>query len=76
MKHEIGRITKGNIKFIEYGSVDNIHVDKYYLQCGIAGILADEQELKDICTLLNYYFNIEEFTKCKIQIEGEDVAIS
>jgi hypothetical protein len=72
MRNETGRVIKDNITLIEYAEPSG---SRYFLQCGIAGIFASEEELKSIVDVLNYYYNIEDFAKCKVQIEGEYVAI-
>ena len=39
------------------------------------GTFASAQELKDIYTILHYYLNIEDLSKCKIKIGDEYVDI-
>lgn len=72
MRKETGRVIKDNITLIEY---EEPNENRYFLQCGIAGVFASEKELKSIVDVLNYFYNIEAFAKCKVQIEGEYVAI-
>jgi hypothetical protein len=72
MMHESGRVIKDNVTLIEY---DEPLGNRFFLQSGVVGIFASEEELKSIRDVLNYYYNIEEFAKCKVKIEGEYVAI-
>lgn len=75
MKEQIGRIVKNNITLIEYTDSEASLGGRFFIQNGVMGIYANEKELKDLFTVLNYYLNIEELHDCKIRIEGEDVAI-
>lgn len=78
---EIGKVQKNNISITEYGYEETPmlevkpHVYRYFVQSGITGFYATQQELMDLYTLLNYYINIEDFSECKLKIGGEDVAI-
>jgi hypothetical protein len=76
MKKELGRIKKNNITLIEYDAVDGTIAGNHFIQCGVVGFFASKKELEDLSNVLNYYLNIEEFAKCKVIIEGEDVSIS
>jgi hypothetical protein len=76
MKKELGRIKKNNITLIEYDAVDGTIAGNHFIQCGVVGFFASKKELEDLSNVLNYYLNIEEFAKCKVVIEGEDVSIS
>lgn len=31
----------------------------YHIQCGIVGFFANEQELKSLYSVLNYYYNLD-----------------
>lgn len=76
MKSEIGRIIKNNVTLVEYGSSESGLVGNYFIQCGVVGMFASEQELRDLYAVLNYYLNIEDISQCQVRIGGEDVAIS
>lgn len=57
MQNEVGRVLLGNITLIEYDLGDEIK--KFFVQSGVAGFYASEQELNDLYSVLNYYRNIE-----------------
>lgn len=73
MRSEVGRITKSNISLIEYdnGSSES----NFFIQSGVVGLYASQAELLSIYTILNYYFNLENFAECKLKIGEENVAI-
>jgi len=75
MLSESGRITKGSAALIEYQENENSIPDKFFLQSGVVGMYASAEELKDIYTILHYYLNIDDLTKCKIKIGDEYVDI-
>jgi hypothetical protein len=75
MLSESGRITKGSATLIEYQENENSIPDKFFLQSGVVGMYASAEELKDIYTILHYYLNIDDLTKCKIKIGDEYVDI-
>jgi hypothetical protein len=57
LKKENGRMLTNNITLIEYGSEDGgIY---FFLQSGIAGFHATEEELRDLYGLLSYYYNMD-----------------
>lgn len=76
MRQELGRVQKNNITLIEYEAADGTIAGNHFVQCGVIGFFASRKELEDLSNVLNYYLNIEEFAKCKVIIEGEDVSIS
>lgn len=76
MRHELGKVTKDNITLIEYNKADGVMSGDHFIQCGVVGFFATKKELQDLSDVLNYYLNIEEFAKCKVMIEGENVSIS
>lgn len=76
MKQELGRVKKENITLIEYHPNEGTINGNYFIQCGVVGFYLNDRELKDLSCLLSYYLNIEDFAKCKVVIEGEDVSIS
>lgn len=57
MKKEIGRLLLNNITVIEYGAVDSRQ--SFFVQCGVAGFYASEDELNDLFYALNYYKHID-----------------
>jgi len=56
----INTISKGNIKITEYSSDNTGEVLRVYIQNGMLGFWASDQEMRDLLLLLNYYINIEE----------------
>ena len=68
MKKESGRIINNNITLIEYLSVDS-NDETFFIQSGIAGFHSTTEELKSLYAVLNYYFNLETLSNCKIRIE-------
>ena len=75
MISESGSITKGSATLIEYAETENAIPDKFFLQSGVVGLYASAKELKDIYTILHYYLNIEDLSKCKVKIGDEYVDI-
>lgn len=71
IKHEIGRLQKNNVTLIEYDTGPSSSDDKVFVQVGVVGLFCTKKELKDLCTVLNYYSNIDEYTECKTTIEGK-----
>jgi hypothetical protein len=57
--YELLDISLGNFKITEYINKSTQEVEKIYIQNGIVGFYASEEEIKDLCTLLNYYIDIE-----------------
>lgn len=62
---DINSISKNNIKIIEYYNSEIDEVEKVFVQNGILGFFATEQEMRDLSCLLNYYLNIEEISQIK-----------
>lgn len=56
-KQESGRMLLNNASLIEYE--DEIGGNTFFLQLGIAGFYASELELRDLYSLLNYYYNMD-----------------
>lgn len=75
MKEEVGRVVKNNITLVEYDSLSDELGPKYFIQCGIAGVMATKKELRDLYTVLNYYINIDDLSSCQIKVGEEYVAI-
>lgn len=75
MLSESGRIQKGLATLIEYTENENAVPNKFFLQSGVVGMYASLEELKDLYTILHYYINIDDLTKCKIKIGDEYVDI-
>jgi glutamate formiminotransferase len=75
MRHEVGKISKNNITLIEYDKIEATMAGENFIQCGVVGFFATKKELQDLFDVLNYYLNIEEFAKCKVTIEGENVSL-
>lgn len=71
-KQESGRIINNNVTLIEYLS-EKDGQETFFVQCGIAGMNANIDELKSLYSVLNYYFNLETLSQCKFRIEDEDV---
>lgn len=68
MKTENGRITKDNIKLIEYGDGSS-SIENYFVQVGVAGLYCSEKELDDLYSVLNYYKNIEKIADCNLEFK-------
>ena len=66
MKNENGRVTKANIKLIEYGN-GSTSIENYFLQVGVVGLFCSEKELDDLYSVLNYYKNIEKIAECNLE---------
>jgi len=75
MRQEIGRIIKDNISLVEYDSLSDDLGAKYFIQCGVVGIMATKKELTDLYSVLNYYINLEELSSCYIKVGEDYVAI-
>jgi len=67
-KKEVGRMLLGDIQLIEYEHLEP-HESSYFLQSGVVGFLATKQELHDIYSLLNYYFNIDSIHNTVISVD-------
>lgn len=73
IKHEVGRMLLNNITLIEYKTNE----PTYFIQSGIAGFNATSEELFDLYSLLNYYFNIDSINNTVISLtEGDDNALA
>lgn len=70
MNIEIGRVSKNNVSLVEYNTPDERLI--FFLQSGVVGLYATEKELRDIHAVLNYYFNLEDFSNCILKIGEED----
>lgn len=57
LKKETGRILHNKITLIEYE--ESKEVNTFFVQSGIAGFLASEDELYDLYCLLSYYYNMD-----------------
>jgi len=67
-KNENGRMELNDIGLIEYESlIDN--EETFFLQSGVVGFNATKQELHDIYSLLNYYFNIDSINSTVISVQ-------
>jgi hypothetical protein len=69
-KEEIGRMLLGNVSLIEYDELEKLN-PKYFLQVGIVGFFATQQELDDLYGVLNYYYNMDSVQDTVISIRGE-----
>jgi hypothetical protein len=67
-KKEVGRMLLGDIQLIEYEHVGESE-PSYFVQSGVVGFLATKQELHDIYSLLNYYFNIDSINNTVISVD-------
>lgn len=57
MNNEIGRLVLNNIILIEYDLANGSKT--FFIQCGVAGFYATENELNDLFYALNYYKHID-----------------
>jgi len=68
LRKEVGRVLYKNLTLIEYENADS-----FFVQCGIAGFYASEEELYSLYCLLNYYYNIEAINNTVVSLtEGAD----
>lgn len=69
-KFEIGRISLNNVKLVEYdmSAINDRHA-RFFIQSGIAGIYASDDELRDLYGILSYYYNMDQIESLKIDIE-------
>ena len=75
LRNEVGRIEKNNITLIEYENAVVNYSSNFFIQLGVVGVHCTQKELEDLCTLLVYYLNLDNYSECKIKIGGEYVAI-
>ena len=68
IKNENGRMKLNDIGLIEYESLIDDE-ETFFLQSGVVGFNATKQELHDIYSLLNYYFNIDSINNTVISVE-------
>jgi len=54
---EIGRLLYNNLTLIEYGEPDNR--SSFFIQSGVVGFYASDDELYDLYSLLSYYYNMD-----------------
>lgn len=90
IREEVGRIIKNDVTLIEYekgqdfGEISLLKVEKepqsltsiFAIEMGIVGFNCTEKELKDLYSVLNYYFNIDNFSGMNVTAGGNNVAIS
>jgi len=46
----------------------------YHIQCGIVGFFANEQELKSLYGVLNYYYNLDVINDVVVSINEIEVS--
>jgi hypothetical protein len=61
---EVGRIVHKNVILVEYEEPKN-----FFVQCGIAGFYATEDELYDLYSLLSYYYNMDTANEVVISLK-------
>jgi hypothetical protein len=54
---EIGRISYNNLTLIEYQEPNDR--SSFFVQSGVAGFYASDDELYDLYSLLSYYYNMD-----------------
>lgn len=54
--NEIGRMNLNSVTLIEYKTGENL---SYFVQSGVAGFYASQNELADLYAVLSYYYNID-----------------
>jgi len=67
MTNEIGRLVLNNVMLIEYGIPNGAKT--FFVQCGIAGFYATENELNDLFSALNYYKHIDDHENIVISVK-------
>jgi hypothetical protein len=73
IRKEAGKISLNNITLTEYDD-DRSDVLNYHIQCGIAGFFANERELKALCAVLNYYYNLELWNDIVLTVNDTEVS--
>lgn len=66
---ENGRLVLNKITLIEYIATRESEEESFFLQSGIAGFNATMQELRDMHSLLNYYFDMETIDNIIVSID-------
>lgn len=74
MNHEAASLEKGKITLTEYSDGVFTYTDKFFLKSGCVGFYLDKKELKDLQTVVNYYFSIDDIDEIKVSIGGEYVS--
>lgn len=54
---EVGRLVYNNLTLVEYEEPENR--SSFFLQSGVVGFYATDDELYDLYALLSYYYNME-----------------
>jgi len=72
---QMARLVKNSITLVEYQDPLHSNSDKFFIQSGVVGFFASKDQLRDLYDVLNYYLNIENFDKCKIVIDNQDISL-
>lgn len=54
---EIGRLVYNNLTLVEYEEPEDKH--SFFIQSGVVGFYATQDELYDLYSLLSYYYNMD-----------------
>lgn len=54
---EVGRLAYNNLTLIEYEEPNDR--SSFFIQSGVVGFYASEEELYDLYSLLSYYYNMD-----------------
>jgi hypothetical protein len=66
-KKEIGRLTYNNLTLIEYEEFNGR--SSFFIQSGVVGFYATDDELYDLYSLLSYYYNMETANNVVVSIK-------
>jgi len=74
MNHSAASLEKGNITLTEYSDGTFTYTDKFFVKCSCVGFYLTKNELKDLQSVINYYFSIDEIDDIKVSVGGEYVS--
>lgn len=73
MNHAAASLEKNRITLTEYSDGTFEYTDKFFVKCSCVGFYLTKQDLKDLQSVINYYFSVDEIEDIKISIGGEYV---
>lgn len=57
IEKEVGRLAYNNLTLVEYEEPNDR--SSFFIQSGVVGFYASEEELYDLYSLLSYYYNMD-----------------
>jgi len=66
-KEEVGRLVYNNLTLIEYEEPNES--SSFFVQSGVVGFYATEDELYDLYCLLSYYYNMDTANEIVISVK-------